>query len=126
VVAEALRIVRSPEGQERRDTLLRRVDRLRGLFAAKDIFCLGQPSAIVPVPLGSEVLARLAAGLLSERGVLANLAEFPAVASGTARFRMQVMADHAEADIDLAADVVAGAITDATSMLASAGMPEEA
>jgi 7-keto-8-aminopelargonate synthetase-like enzyme len=122
VVQEALRIVRSPEGDGLRQQLLRGAVRLRERLAGSGLPCLGQPSAIVPVPLGSEVLGRLASGLLFERGVLANLAEFPAVASGTARFRMQVMAQHTDDQIDHAAEVVAGAVRDAKSVLADAGM----
>jgi 7-keto-8-aminopelargonate synthetase-like enzyme len=122
VVSEALRIVRSDEGEALRVRLLERITRLRALLADGGISCLGQPSAIVPVPLGSEVVARLASALLAERGVLANLAEFPAVASGTARFRMQVMADHSEADIDEAARAVVDAISEANTRLSAAGL----
>jgi glycine C-acetyltransferase len=126
VVTEALRIVRSPEGDRLRERLDRGTRRLRQRLQHHGISCLGQPSAIVPVPLGSEVLARVAAGMLSDRGVMANLAEFPAVASGTARFRMQVMANHTDTELDRAADVVASVVADATSLLARAGMQEEA
>ena len=126
VVTEALRVTRSPEGDQLREKLDRGTRRLRERLHQHGISCLGQPSAIVPVPLGSEVLARIAAGMLSERGVLANLAEFPAVASGTARFRMQVMADHTDTELDRAADVVAAVIAEATSVVAQSGLLEEA
>jgi glycine C-acetyltransferase len=33
-------------------------------------------------------------------GVVANLVEFPAVAKGSARFRLQVMAKHTKSNID--------------------------
>jgi 7-keto-8-aminopelargonate synthetase-like enzyme len=125
VVSETLRIVRSGEGDELRARLAERIGQLRKGLAGHGIACLGQPSAIVPVPLGSEVLARLASALVNERGVLTNLAEFPAVAAGTARFRMQVMAEHSEQDVERAADVVADAVAEATSVLAHAGMLEE-
>jgi 7-keto-8-aminopelargonate synthetase-like enzyme len=126
VVTETVRLVRSAEGDERRARLTRGATRLRDDLARHGIDCLGEPSAIVPVPLGSEVVARVASGLLAERGVLANLAEFPAVAAGTARFRMQVMADHSDQEIDTAADVVAGVVRDATVLVAEAKLLEEA
>lgn len=126
VVTETIRIVRSPEGDERRARLLRNSIRLRDGLARHGIDCLGQPSAIVPAPLGSEVLARVASGLLFRRGILANLAEFPAVASGTARFRMQVMADHTDDELDAAADVVAEVVQQAAEMTTRIGKPEEA
>ena len=46
-------------------------------------------------------------------GVIVNLAEFPAVAAGNARFRMQVMAPHTEAQTVEGAHVVADAVTEA-------------
>jgi 7-keto-8-aminopelargonate synthetase-like enzyme len=94
VVHEALEIVRSPEGQRRRQTLLDRILLLRSLLTAADLKCLGEPSPIVPVVVGEEALARLTARHLAQLGLAANLVEYPAVARGAARFRLQVMADH--------------------------------
>jgi glycine C-acetyltransferase len=61
---------------------------------------VGDPSAIVSAKVGDEALARLVSQKLPSLGVVANLVEFPAVAKGSARFRLQVMANHAKADID--------------------------
>ena len=70
--------------------------------------CLGEPSAIVPVPIGNEKVGRLASSILFERSVFANLVEFPAVAVGASRFRMQCMSSHTVADIRTAvADALA-------------------
>ena len=52
---------------------------------------------------GDEALARLTARELPQIDLLANLVEFPAVAKGQARFRLQVMAGHTEAEIETAA-----------------------
>jgi len=38
---------------------------------------------------------------LSQLGAIANLVEYPAVPQGGARFRVQVMADHSHADVDI-------------------------
>ena len=121
VVSESLRIVRSPQGDQLRAQLHERTTQLRDALADRGVACHGAPSAIVPVPLGSEMLARLASALVFDRGVLANLAEYPAVAAGRARLRMQVMAVHSRADVDRAADVVSGAIADATELVAASG-----
>lgn len=113
IVLQALRIVRSEEGERLRADLLRNVNALRQAFAALGIECLGSPSAIVPVPVGSEKVGRFACSLIYERGVHANLVEFPAVPVGASRFRMQVMATHGEAQAVQAAEIVASAIADA-------------
>ena len=62
---------------------------------------LGDPSPIVPVKVGAEGQARLASHKLSQLGAIANLVEYPAVPQGGARFRVQVMADHSRAEIDV-------------------------
>ena len=62
---------------------------------------LGDPSAIVPVRVGAEGLARIASRNMFALGAIANLVEYPAVPQGGARFRVQVMADHKNEDIDI-------------------------
>lgn len=115
-VAEALDIVRSREGGDLRLDLLRAVHALRGSFARRGITCIGGPSAIVPVPLGSEAVARLACATLFDRGVFVNLVEYPAVAVGSARFRMQVMAKHTESDAETAARTIVEAVEEARAL----------
>ncbi|WP_394793464.1 aminotransferase class I/II-fold pyridoxal phosphate-dependent enzyme [Armatimonas sp.] len=94
VIRAALKIVRSEEGEALRQNLSRAVHALREGFASSGIPCLGKPSPIVPVPVGSEKVARLTSAELPKRGLFANLVEFPAVPVGQARFRMQVQAAH--------------------------------
>ena len=103
VVTKALEIVRSPEGQALRDRLMANVLHLREALTDRGLGVYGGPSAIVAVKAGDEALARLTARELPTLGLLANLVEFPAVAKGQARFRMQVMAAHTEAEIETAA-----------------------
>lgn len=109
----ALQIVRSAEGARRRGALLAAVDALRSGLAGHGVRPCGEPSPIVPAFIGDEAVARVAARLCSERGVLTNLVEYPAVARNTARFRMQVMATHSPADCAAAASHVAAAVNDA-------------
>ena len=117
IVTTALGIVRSDDGDRLRASLMRAVDAIRNAFSTGGIECLGQPSAIVIVPVGDEAVARLAARLLVDGGVLVNVFEFPAVAIGSARFRLQMMAAHDEALVRDAAAVIADAVRDARAML---------
>lgn len=119
VVSEALRIVRSAEGDRLRDQLMQVATTLRAGLHEQGITCLGVPSPITPVVIGEERVAAVAAKMISDRGVLANLVEYPAVPLGKARFRMQAMATHTVAQAQQAADVVAGAVRFAESLFGS-------
>lgn len=105
VVLEALKIVRSAEGDALRDRAMDNILRLRAGFESRGIECLGNPSNVVPVMTGDETLAKWTGRLLEENGLLANLVEFPAVARGKSRFRFQVMASHTAAQVDRAVEV---------------------
>jgi 7-keto-8-aminopelargonate synthetase-like enzyme len=119
VLLTALRIVRSSEGDRRRSGLLGAVHALRGGLAARQVEVLGQPAAIVPAMIGRDDVARLAAKLAAEAGVLANLFEHPVVARNAARLRLQVMSGHEPADCEAAARCVADAIDRARSQLSA-------
>lgn len=97
----AFRIVRSAEGKERRHRLMDNILYLREQVQRVGLEALGDPSAIVPVRVGAESLARIASRNLANLGAVANLVEYPAVPQGGARFRVQVMADHKRDEIDL-------------------------
>ncbi|MBM9594572.1 aminotransferase class I/II-fold pyridoxal phosphate-dependent enzyme [Roseitranquillus sediminis] len=102
-IAKALEIVRSEEGQVLREKLMSNVLSLREQIRNRGMEFYGDPSAIVAVKTGAEALARLTARELPALGLLANLVEFPAVAKGQARFRLQVMAGHTADEIEAAA-----------------------
>jgi glycine C-acetyltransferase len=93
-VTKAFEIVQSDRGRELRRLLLKRVGQMRDALAAADLTVIGNPSAIVPVLVGDEALARMASRRLPELEVIANLVEYPAVAKGNARFRLQMMPTH--------------------------------
>lgn len=114
IVLAALGTVRSKTGETLRQELLAAVNALRTGFEGRGIQCIGAPSAIVPVPVGQEAVARISSWLMFQRGVLANLVEFPAVALGKSRFRMQVMASHTGEQSLRAAQIVADCIAEAT------------
>lgn len=100
IVLKAFDIVTSGEGRALRHQLMANVRHLRGALIEAGFEVLGEPSAIVPVMIHAEGLARLVASRLPALGVVANLVEYPAVAKGSARFRLQVMAKHSRKDID--------------------------
>jgi glycine C-acetyltransferase len=122
VALEAVRITRSPEGDALRAELQRAARTLRGAFAERGIHCYGDPCAIVAVPVGDETVIRLAATVLADQGVLANLVEFPAVGIGRARFRMQLMPGHTDEMLERAAGLVADAIDEAKAMAEREGV----
>jgi 7-keto-8-aminopelargonate synthetase-like enzyme len=63
--------------------------------------------------MGTERLARRVSRLLPELGLVANLVEFPAVAKGAARFRLQVMAKHSSENVAEAVALLRLALHDA-------------
>lgn len=99
-VLAAFEIVRSSEGKDRRQRLMNNILYLRAELERAGLETLGDPSAIVPVRVGAEGLARIASRNLAAFGAIANLVEYPAVPKGGARFRVQVMADHKTEEID--------------------------
>ncbi len=103
VVCKAFDIVRSDRGSDLRRMLLKRVEQLREAMTEAGLELIGNPSAIVPVVVGDEALARMVSRRLPEVGVIANLVEYPAVARGHARFRFQVMPAHTAENIQEAA-----------------------
>jgi glycine C-acetyltransferase len=117
VATTALGIARSLEGDTLRNRLRENVALLRDTLTESGIPCLGEPSAVVPVSVGGNIVALLASRLLSDRRVYANLVEYPAVARDDTRFRMQVMADHEPGQIREAALAVTESIEKARALV---------
>lgn len=115
IILEALKVVRSQEGDALRSALMTNILRLRSALQGHGLSVMGEPAPIVPVLIGREDHARLASRILPSKGVITNLAEFPAVPQNVARFRMQVMAGHTAAQAETAAAGVAAAIRDAAA-----------
>ncbi|MHC2454598.1 7-keto-8-aminopelargonate synthetase-like enzyme [Rhizobium leguminosarum] len=76
---------------------------------------LGSPSAIVPVMLGKDALAREASKAVADSGTFVNLVEFPAVGLGAARIRCQLMATHTDEQLSQAAQDIRDAVLSAES-----------
>jgi 7-keto-8-aminopelargonate synthetase-like enzyme len=98
-VTKAFEIVQSDRGRDLRRLLLKRIGQMRDALAAAGLVVIGDPSAIVPVLVGDEALARMASRRLPELEVIANLVEYPAVAKGNARFRLQMMPSHSAENV---------------------------
>ncbi len=110
-ITKSLEIVRSEEGDDLRTKLMENILLLREQILLRDMEVYGNPSAIVAVKTGDEALARLTSRELPSLGLLANLVEFPAVAKGQARFRLQVMAGHSKAEIEAASKIIHASLT---------------
>ena len=98
-VTKAFEIVQSEKGRELRWLLMKRVVQMRDALETAGLSVIGNPSAIVPVLVGDEALARMVSRRLPELMVIANLVEYPAVAKGNARFRLQMMPSHSAENI---------------------------
>jgi 7-keto-8-aminopelargonate synthetase-like enzyme len=125
VVLKAFEIVASHEGARLRAALMRNILDLRASLMSRGLDFYGDPSPIVAVKTGTEGLARLVSRRLPELGLLANLVEYPAVAKGAARFRMQVMAGHTHENITDAVERMAAAVEAATREHAMLKKPSE-
>lgn len=93
-VTKAFEIIQSDKGERLRSLLMTRIEQLREALTAAGLQYMGNPSAIVPVRVGDEALARMVSRRLPELEVIANLVEYPAVAKGDARLRLQMMPAH--------------------------------
>lgn len=93
-----------PEFAARPLNLARRFTRALNLAAAE--------SPIVPVILGDTEKTLAAGKMLEDEGFLVVPIRPPTVPEGTARLRITFSADHAEADIDLLADVIRRRVLD--------------
>jgi len=101
-----LRIVRSPKGLELRKKVYDNAVYLRTKLTEKGFECLGNPSPIVIVVLGNEILSRLVARLMLNKGVIVNGIEFPVVPLGRARLRLQLQASHTKEHLDSFVDKI--------------------
>jgi 7-keto-8-aminopelargonate synthetase-like enzyme len=96
----AIRFMATPEGEERRKTLWRRILQLRKKLPEGDP-SFGKPSAaIIPWMIGHEHRALDLANALQQEGLFVPAIRYPTVARGAARLRVTVSAAHSEAQID--------------------------
>jgi 7-keto-8-aminopelargonate synthetase-like enzyme len=86
----ALRILRSPEGDDLKGRLRHSIDRIAP----------GNPSPVVPIILGDEDRAMKASADLLDAGILVPAIRPPTVAAGTSRLRLALSAAHTDEMLD--------------------------
>ncbi len=91
-----IQLAQSVEGESRREQLRQRVAELISKFKVPISNPLG---AIIPLILGDETAALIAAQKLLAQNIFVPAIRFPTVARGTARLRLTLSAEHSSADI---------------------------
>jgi glycine C-acetyltransferase len=99
---EAIRIARSPEGDELRRKLFANASRFREGMAANGFALLPGEHPIIPVMLGDARLAQDFAAQLLAEGIYVIGFSYPVVPKGQARIRVQMSAAHTEEHVDQA------------------------
>jgi 8-amino-7-oxononanoate synthase len=95
----SLRVIRSAEGDERRDKLASLIAQFRTGAALLDAQITASQSAIQPLIVGENLRALTLAGVLRERGCWVTAIRPPTVPPGTARLRLTLTAAHEPTDI---------------------------
>lgn len=95
-----LDILMSTEGDQRRARCLANCKYIRERLEKEGYECIGEISPITIVFIGSEVKARAIGNFLYSSGVIVNPVEYPAVARGEARLRLQIQPGHTKENLD--------------------------
>jgi 8-amino-7-oxononanoate synthase len=111
---EALKIVVSPEGDERRARLARNSEVFNDLLY-QDFSIDTPPSHIVPVMIGDSGQTMNVSTACMDGGIFAHGIRFPTVPEGTARLRFTLMSDHTRADLKKAVHILKAAIENSRS-----------
>ena len=102
----AIKIARSPEGDERRVLIETNAKAFRGRLAAAGFDLVRGDHAIIPLMLYEAPLAQRMAAELLDAGVLTTGFSYPVVPQGRARIRMQMSAALTTEQVHHAADIV--------------------
>jgi 8-amino-7-oxononanoate synthase len=102
-----LEIIRSQEGETRRQRLWLLVEELKRVLINAGFPPSAVRAPIVPVLVGAEARAMKLSGALRDAGVFVPAIRFPTVARGMARLRFTVSADHTAEDLATLAAVLA-------------------
>jgi 8-amino-7-oxononanoate synthase len=107
----AIRLAAGPDGDARRARLAANRSRLLGSLGPKLNLIAGPGGPIVPIILGADARAVVAARLLRERGIVIPAIRPPTVPEGTARLRLTLSSEHTDTEIDAAATALTGALS---------------
>ncbi len=102
---EALKIVTSPEGDERRSRLARNNEMFNSLLY-QELSIDTLPSHIVPVMIGDSGRTMSISAACIGGGIFAHGIRFPTVPEGTARLRFTLMSDHTHTDLKKAVNIL--------------------
>ncbi len=103
-----LAILRSQEGETRRQRLWLLVEELKRVLIHARLAPAAVRAPIVPVIVGAEARAVAMSGALREAGVFVPAIRFPTVARGEARLRFTVSADHTGEDLAALGEALGG------------------
>lgn len=107
---KGLEIIKSADGQVRRQRLWDRVDEIRKGISTLPTTPESQ-SAIIPIMIGDEERAVEVAATLRSAGILMPAIRYPTVARGKARLRMTLSASHTMNDIDRVSETLKNVLT---------------
>jgi glycine C-acetyltransferase len=99
-VTHNINLLMSKDGDERRKRVHDNAVYMRMKLKEIGYELLGDPSPIVLVLIGSELLSRAIASMLYRHGVIVNSVESPACGLGEARLRLQLQSDHTKEQLD--------------------------
>ena len=100
-------LIRSQEGETRRQRLWLLVEELKRVLISADFPPSAVRAPIVPVVVGAEARAVKLSAALREAGVFVPAIRFPTVARGEARLRFTVSAEHTAEDLAALAEALA-------------------
>jgi 7-keto-8-aminopelargonate synthetase-like enzyme len=92
-----IQMVKSHEGESRRNTLWQRVSEMKSKL---NLQSSSGAAAIIPLLIGDEAKAMEVAAALLERNILIPAVRYPSVARGKARLRLTVSAAHTSSQIE--------------------------
>ena len=105
----ALAVIRSREGDERREKLAKLIQRFRAGVNTTDLTLAHSDSAIQPLIVGDNHKALQLAQTLRQQGCWVTAIRPPTVPVGTARLRITLTQAHEVQDIDSLLEVLHGA-----------------
>jgi len=101
VALHNIRVARSPKGAQLREKVMDNAIYLREQLTKRGFEVIGNPSPIVILLTGDELLSRIVSRLMLNSGVIVNGIEYPIVPKGKARLRLQLQAVHTHEHLDL-------------------------
>ena len=93
-------LLMSEEGDQRRKRSRENTSYIRKRLVEEGYEIIGDPSPIVIVLIGSELVSRSIANMMYDEGIIVNSVEFPACAQGESRLRLQIQSDHKKEHLD--------------------------